>query len=167
MPGRIGRCDMTTSSKAFLKVPVSRLRTQGACEMSAVHSTLANLLRIYLDQKYHVDPLNSLGRPDKKRRNKWFPASAKTKWKKITDMAASAGKTELVRLIGAVYNDSVRNAFSHSDYVFSGEYFRWTESGGSSLRHGQMPLNHVNNLIDNAFSFFGMMLEYASFGWGA
>ena len=129
-----------------------------ACEMSAVHSTLANLLRIHLDQKYHIDPLNSLGRPNKRRSNKWFPTSAKTKWKKIADMATSAGKTELVRLIDAVYNDSVRNAFSHSDYVFNGENFRWTEAGSSTLRHGQMPLDQVNNLIDNAFSFFGMFI---------
>ncbi len=129
-----------------------------ACEMSAVHSTLANLLRIQLDQKYHLDPLNSLGRPDKKRRNKWYPATTTTKWKKITDMATTAGNTDLVRLIGSVYNDSVRNAFSHSDYVFGGENFRWTEAGGRSLRHGQMPLEQVSNLITNAFSFFGMFM---------
>src|SRR5215475_5613816 len=48
--------------------------------------------------------------------------------------------------------------FSHSDYVLSDENFRWTEGGGSLLRHGQIPLAQVNNLIDNAFSFFGMFI---------
>jgi hypothetical protein len=62
-----------------------------ACEMSAVHATLANLLRIHLDQPYHLNPLGSLGRADKKRMFKWYPPSAKVKWKKIRDMAIEGG----------------------------------------------------------------------------
>lgn len=125
-----------------------------ACEMSAVHATLANLLRIHLDQRYHLNPLGSLGRADKKRMFKWYPPSAKVKWKKIRDMATEAGKNDLVRLIEHVYDDTVRNAFSHSDYIIGDEHFRWTEGGLPA----QMPLENLNNLIANAFSFFGVFM---------
>jgi hypothetical protein len=121
-----------------------------ACEMSAVHGTLANLLRIHIDQPYHFNPLGSLGRADKKRMFKWYPSSAKVKWAKIRSMAEQAKRVDLVRLIDAIYNDMVRNAFSHSDYIIGEEHFRWTEGG----LPGQMPLENVNN----SFSFFGMFM---------
>jgi len=122
-----------------------------ACEMSAIHATLANLLRIHSGQPYHLNPLGSLGRADKKRMFKWYPPSAKAKWHKLREMAESANKRDLVRLIDNVYNDTVRNAFSHSDYVIGQEDFRWTEGG----LPGRLPLQSVSNLIANAFSFFG------------
>ena len=100
-----------------------------AIEMSAVHATLANILRILLGQPYHLNPLGSLGRPDKRRTFRFYPPSAKVKWKKLRDMATDAECADLIRIIDAVYNDSVRNAFSHSDYILSDTHFRWTEGG--------------------------------------
>jgi hypothetical protein len=120
-----------------------------ACEMSAIHQMLANLLRILLDQPYHMNPLGSLGRANKKRMFKWYPPSAKAKWHKILEMADAAKKQDLVRLIENVYDDQVRNAFSHSDYIITKETFRWTEGGLG----GQLPLESLSNLIANAFSF--------------
>lgn len=122
-----------------------------ACEMSAVHAALANLLRIHLGQPYHLNPLGSLGRADKKRMFKWYPPSAKVKWHKLREMAQSANKNDLIRLIDNVYNDAVRNAFSHSDYIITQVEFRWTEGG----LPGHLQLQNLNNLIANAFSFFG------------
>ena len=51
------------------------------------------------------------------------------KWRKIRDMAQEAEQTELIRLIDAVYDDDVRNAFSHSDYIITDTHFRFTEGG--------------------------------------
>jgi hypothetical protein len=122
--------------------------------MSAVHATLANLLRIHLDQPYHLNPLGSLGRADKKRMFKWYPPSARAKWHKIRSLAGEAQNADLMRLIDNVYNDAVRNAFSHSDYVIGDENFRWTEGGMPA----QIPLTYLSNLIANAFSFFGRFM---------
>ena len=123
-----------------------------AVEMSAVHATLANILRILLGQPYHLSPLDSLGRADKKRMFKFFPPSAKVKWKKLRDMATEAKREDLVQMIDAVYNDAIRNAFSHSDYIITDTHFRWAEGGLPD----QMPLEQVSNLIANSFSFFGI-----------
>jgi hypothetical protein len=125
-----------------------------ACEMSAVHHMLANILRIHLGQPYHMNPLGSLGRADKKRMFKWYPPSAKVKWHKIREMAEQAKKVDLVRLIDAVYDDRVRNAFSHSDYTITDEKFRWTEGGLPD----QLSLGRLDNLISNAFAFFGRFM---------
>jgi hypothetical protein len=124
-----------------------------ACEMSAVHDMLANILRIHVNRPYHFNPLGSLGRANKQRG--FIPPSAKGKWEEICSMAEQAKRTDLVRLIGNVYNDMVRNAFSHSDYIIGEKYFRWTESG----LPGQIPLEDLNNLISNSFSFFSIFME--------
>ena len=144
--------DEALSSKSHWRIGL--LMYCHAVEMSAVHATLANILRILLGESYHVNPLGSLGRPDKKRMFKFYPASAKVKWKKLRDMAIEAKRADLVRIIDAVYNDAVRNAFSHSDYILTATHFRWTEGGLPS----QIPLEQVNNLITNAFGFFGIFL---------
>lgn len=125
-----------------------------ACEMSAIHHMLANLLRILVDQPYHINPLGSLGRASKKRMFKWYPPSAKVKWHKILEMADAAKRPDLVRLIENVYDDQVRNAVSHSDYIITKDTFRWTESGLG----GQLPLENLSNLIANAFSFTGRFM---------
>lgn len=126
-----------------------------AVEMSAVHSTLANILRILLGQPYHLNPLGSLGRPDKKRMFKFYPPSATVKWRKLRDMATEAERNDLVRMINAVYDDAVRNAFAHSDYILTDTHFRWTEGGLPS----QIPLEQINNLVANAFIFFGIFMD--------
>jgi hypothetical protein len=59
-----------------------------------------------------------------------------------------------VHLIESVYDDQVRNAFSHSDYIITEDTFRWTEGGLG----GQLPLENLNNFISNAFSFTGMFM---------
>jgi hypothetical protein len=125
-----------------------------ACEMSAVHDMLANLLRIQLNQPYRLDPLGSLRRAAKRRMWKWYPPSAKVKWHKLRGMAEEAGKSDLVRLIDNLYDDQVRNAFSHSDYIISDEHFRWTEGGLAE----QIPLQRVSNLISNALTFFSFFI---------
>jgi hypothetical protein len=125
-----------------------------ACEMSAIHQMLANLLRILLNQRYHMNPLGSLGRADKKRFFKWYPPSAKVKWHKLREMAVDAKTADLVRLIDGIYDDRVRNAFSHSDYIITNNTFRWTEGDLG----GQLPLEKLDSLITNAFSFTGVFV---------
>jgi len=126
-----------------------------AVEMSAVHNTLANLIRISQGQRYNVTPLNHLSPTSKKKKKKLFefiPPSATVKWRELLKMSGEAELDDLVRIIGAIYNDTVRNAFSHSDYIITDTHFRWTEGGLA----GEMPLGQVSNLITNSFNFFSV-----------
>lgn len=127
-----------------------------ACEMSAVHDTLANLLAIAAGGNYRTNPLGELGRP--KRRHvrlldRFTPKTA-AKWDRIRQMAQDGSRADLVRAIDSVFDGHVRNAFSHSSYVIGDENFRWRE--GAHAR--QKPLAEVGNLISNAFAFFGRFI---------
>lgn len=118
-------------------------------EMSAVHSTLANLLRILDGKKCHLNPLGYLNREIKNKPFRYVPASAKVKWNKLREMAEGVGRDDLVVLIDSITHDSVRNAFSHSDYILTDEHFRWTEGYVPS----QISLKEVDTLILNTFRF--------------
>ena len=126
-----------------------------ACEMSSVHSTLKNLLNISLQKPFQTHPfIGSVKRPKKKGLFNGIPPSAKTKWNQIIQLAKECNNLKLIEYIENVYNDTVRNSFSHSDYIIAESEFRWTEAFP-----GAMPLIDVHNLISNSFIFFSSMLS--------
>ena len=105
-----------------------------AVEMTAPQEFLANLLRILNGNDYHMKPFGSLGRENKKKPFSWVPPSAPVKYRELKRLATSCNQSRLCDYIDQFFNEDIRNAFSHSDYVFSGEYFRWTESGLAQQR---------------------------------
>jgi hypothetical protein len=123
-----------------------------ACEMSSVHNTLKNLLAIGNGEPFRTDPFKVRLKKDKL--FKGTPPSATLKWRELAELAEKCGNTNLYRLVEAVYNDSVRNAFSHSDYIITADEFRWTEAFSGSIS-----LVEVGNLISNSFVFFPTMLS--------
>lgn len=127
-----------------------------AVEMTAPQEFLANLLRIASGQAYHVKPFGSLGRTNKKKSFSWVPPSASTKYRELKRLATAAKQSFLIECVDQFFNENIRNAFSHSDYVLTGDYFRWTESGIAQ----QVTLEEVNLLIRNCFSFFSAILWF-------
>lgn len=125
-----------------------------AVEMTAPQEFLANLLRVLGGARYHIKPFGSLGRTNKKKPFSWVPPSAPVKYRELKRLAAKCGQTALIDYIDQFFNEDVRNAFSHSDYVLSAEYFRWTESGLAQ----QIPLDAVNLTVRNCFGFFSGVL---------
>lgn len=125
-----------------------------AVEMTAPQEFLANLLRVLSGEKYHMKPFGSLGRSNKKKPFSWVPPSAPVKYRELKRLAGEARQTFLSDYIDQFFNEDIRNAFSHSDYVLSGEYFRWTESGLAQ----QVSLDTVNLLSRNCFRFFSAVL---------
>lgn len=121
-----------------------------AVEMTAPQEFLANLLRVLSGAKYHIKPFGSLGRTNKKKPFSWVPPSAPVKYRELKKLAGECGQTVLRDYIDQFFNEDIRNAFSHSDYVIAGEHFRWTESGLAQ----QLPLDHVNSIVRNCFRFF-------------
>ena len=100
-----------------------------AVEMTVPHIVLANLLRCTLNQDYVIDPFKKLYRVPKRIKQEFpnkgdlIPPSAKQKFKRIKELAHDAGQTDLEKSINHFFNDKVRNAFSHSDYVFTDTHF--------------------------------------------
>lgn len=100
-----------------------------AVEMTAVHEIIANCLRCILKQQYVVDPFENLGRRNKKKIFSYIPPSAKTKFKSIKELATKANETKIIEDIDSFFDENIRNAFSHSDYIFSDDSFRFREGG--------------------------------------
>ncbi len=125
-----------------------------AVEMTAPQEFLANLLRVLGGEKYHIKPFGSLGRTNKKKAFSWVPPSAPVKYRELKRLAAKCNQSALCDHIDQFFNEDIRNAFSHSDYVLSCEHFRWTESGLAQQRS----LDMVNLTVRNCFRFFSVLL---------
>lgn len=125
-----------------------------AVEMTAPQEFLANLLRILGGAKYHIKPFGSLGRSNKKKPFSWVPPSAPVKYRELKRLATACGQFTFGKYIDQFFNEDIRNAFSHADYIIAGEHFRWTESGLAQ----QLPLDQVNLIVRNCFRFFSGVL---------
>ena len=135
---------------------ISLLMYCQAIEMTAPHEILANLLRCLSKKHYIVQPFHHLIR----RRKKsfflpWIPPSAKTKFKEIKDVAKEANEIKLIETIDSFFDEKVRNAFSHSDYVLTDKYFRYINGGHPQ----QISLEKLGELINVCFGFYGAFLS--------
>ena len=127
-----------------------------AVEMTAPHNLLANVLQIIAGNRYQMNPFFDLyRRPKKKGTLRHIPPSATTKMRRIKKLAKKVDENNLVEIIDSFFDDQVRNAFSHSDYIITEEYFRWTDGGRAS----QMPIAELEQKIKNCFAFYGALLE--------
>ena len=147
------RLDEATLSKAG-RWRIGLLMYCQAVEMTAPQEFLTNLLRVLGGEKYHIKPFGSLGRTNKKRPFSWVPPSAPVKYRELKRLALACKQGTLSEYIDQFFNEDIRNAFSHSDYIISGEYFRWTEMGLAQ----QLPLDQVNLIASNCFRFFSAVL---------
>jgi hypothetical protein len=147
------RLDEETLSKAG-HWRVGLLMYCHAVEMTAPQEFLANLLRAHLGQRYHIKPFGRLGRASKKKAFSWVPPSAPAKYRELKRLAEEAGQDALPGYVEQFFNEDIRNAFSHSDYVLADSYFRWTESGIPN----QLPLDTVNMIVKNCFRFFSAVV---------
>lgn len=125
-----------------------------AVEMTVPHVLLANLLRIVAREPYVIYPFADLVRRRKKDPLTSIPPSATTKIKRIRSLANNAGEPKLVEILDSFFDDQVRNAFSHSDYVLTESGFRWTESGPAS----EIPLDKLTMMVETCFAFYTALL---------
>ena len=124
-------------------------------EMSAAHELLYNLPRVASGARYKAFPLYHLRRKKNKKSFVTIPPSASTKFKLIRDAAKEAGENRIVDLIDGMFDDRVRNAVAHSDYIVTDEYFRWTESGFAS----ELSVAELDQILANCFEFYTGLLS--------
>lgn len=124
-------------------------------EMTAPHEMIMNLLRCLSGERYIRKPFGKLVKKIGKTPFKSIPPSAKRKFIEILKIAKSLNEDTLCGQITSFFNDDVRNAFSHSDYILTDTHFRWTEGGLAS----QMELEKVVEVIHNCFAFYDAFLH--------
>jgi len=135
--------------------PVSALRIHlfmycHAVEMNAGHVLLANLLRIICGERYLIDPFADLMQS----RKRPIPPSAKQKLRQIQQLAENARETRLCEDLD-FFDDRIRNAFAHSDFILTNDYIRWSEG----LCPGEMSVEDLQRVFTKCFAFFGALLS--------
>lgn len=130
-----------------------------AIEMDFVHNVLVNLLRCTAEASYAPAPLRHLGRRKKNPKGLevfagYVPPSAKQKFMAIKQLAARVHFPALVGAIDKFFDDRVRNAFFHSDYTLTNEYFRFREGGLAQ----QIDVDALDRLITECFAFYGVFM---------
>lgn len=142
-----------------------RLRLLTYChlmELTPIHNVLINLLNCINGKSFSIVPIRNLldhfknldnPKQSKKENQKFslnhIPPSAKMKWNAIKRYANHSKQDNFANLIDQIFDDRIRNPFSHGDYCLTEEDFRWTEGGPAS----SLPLYDVNLKIISAFIF--------------
>lgn len=125
-----------------------------AIEMTAPHEIIANILRSILKEGFVIDPFDHLVYRDKKKLFSYVPPSAKRKFDHIKVLARKAGESGLVDKIDLFFDENIRNAFSHSDYILTDEHFRYRKDGFTR----EILLGDLNKKIEACFGFYGAFI---------
>lgn len=125
-----------------------------AIEMTAPHVMLANLMRCIAGQNYVIGPFDYLNRPKKNKIYEYIPPSVTRKITEIKKLASSIEEKKLIEVIDSFFDERVRNAFFHSDYVITDNHFHWTEGGLSQ----EIAFDKLGEKIYSCLQFFGCFM---------
>ena len=117
---------------------------------------MVNLLRCVRGERYKMFPLAHLGHYQNAKKNgkrKWVPPTAKQKIRFTKELAVQVGMTDLGEAFDAIFNERIRNAFFHSDYVLTAEHFR-----ARAAQPFQISVTELDGLIDECFAFYSAFL---------
>lgn len=126
-------------------------------EVDAIYEMLANLIAISGGARYTMDPFQDLYTPAGRPRYEQFPPSAKRVVRRLREQAEAGGFDEVVELLDWFFNDAVRNAFFHSDYVLYQDEFRSREGSfvdDNGVRTSSMKLERIADLINRGITFY-------------
>jgi len=127
-------------------------------EMTVGHELLFNTLRCIDGQKYSMWPfihlVNIRNKNKPKKKKQVIPPTSKKKFNEIKKLAQKLDENEIIKCIDEIFDDEIRNAVSHFDYMVNDKYFRIREGGCAR----QIDLQTINELICKCFSFYDAML---------
>ena len=136
-------------------------------EMDAPYEVLANLLRFRLGKGYSPNPFLDFLTKDQKSRFKKVGLFPKQKIDIIKQLDAEA-KVGVSAIFDEFYRGDLRNAISHSDFIFTDDGFRCRN--GNWTRPFKIGFEELNDLITKAKvfigTFFGLERE-ARRHWGS
>lgn len=142
----------------YARIRLGLLLYSHLTEVDAVYIILANMVEITAGERCSMDPFHDLYRtrgsgPMADR----IAPSARTVVNRLKARAAERGCDELPQLLDWFFNDAVRNAFFHSDYILHGDEFRSrgaTFTDQNNVRTAALKLNVILDLINRSAVFF-------------
>lgn len=123
-------------------------------EVDAIYCVLENMLRTIEGERCSISPFMHLY--GKKNAFDSRPPSAKQVVKTLQEHAQKLGEKELSDLLGWMFNEQVRNAFYHSDYIIFKDEFRSREGNfnTNNVITKSMKINELIELINRGLNFF-------------
>ena len=76
------------------------------------------------------------------------------KYRRVRALAADARRADVTAAIEAFFDERIRNAFSHSDYIITDDQFRFADGGLAQ----SIPLERLDGLTVHCFAFFGAFI---------
>lgn len=124
-------------------------------EMPPIYHVIVNLLRLNNGDNYTIDPFNLVEKRRKLKSifNKQPVIYPKGKLKVIKRLDR---QNLIYPLLREIYNDQIRNAFYHSDFVITATEFRIPSKAVESV----IPLKEVRLTIQKAFIFYNYLFRY-------
>jgi hypothetical protein len=120
-------------------------------EMDAPYEVITNLLRFRLGKGYSPNPYYFLLDSVQKRRFKKSGIYPKQKIQIIKKLSNEA-QLSVGDIFDEFYNNDLRNAISHSDYILTDEEFR-CRNGTGAVGAFRIPLNELNEIITKSKLF--------------
>lgn len=147
------------------RVRLSLLSYCHITEMDFPYSLVANLLRLRLGKKYHVNPFRALAVPMGKKKEGPFrelrlPSPGK-KIGYIKQLAQEAGLPAVGEAFEWVLDRAIRNAVYHSDYTLANGEFRLLSSSRLSKKAGHytpvVDWQELDELFKDTSSFYSAL----------
>lgn len=136
-------------------------------EMDAPYEVLTNLLRFRLGDGYSPNPYFKFLTRDQKKRFKKSGLFPKQKIEIIKKLSVQANLT-VGEIFDDFYNNKLRNAIDHSDYIITDEEFR-CRSGTGAVGAFSISLKDLNEIITKAKIFISTFFSLeagARESWG-
>lgn len=136
-------------------------------EMDAPYEVITNLLRFRLGKGYSPNPYFDFLNKDQRKRAQRSGLYPKQKIDVIKGLSAEAGLA-VGEIFDEYYNNSLRNAISHSDFIITNDEFR-CRGGAGIVGAFRMPLRELNETITKSKLFIGTFFgldELARRVWG-
>ncbi|MEO8052209.1 MAG: hypothetical protein ABI833_17505 [Acidobacteriota bacterium] len=136
-------------------------------EMDLPYMLLANLLRLRIGNKYHIDPFHDLAKQRKPSKGHPFgtlvPPTTNQKLKRITELAQKANMSSIGAALEEVHDSVIRNAVYHSDFVLQDDSFLIRKASRLSKKEGgftpRVALEELDELITNAFALYSALFS--------
>jgi hypothetical protein len=134
-------------------------------EMDLPYMLVANLLRLRLGNKYHIDPFHDLAQRRSPKKGRSFgsivPPTTSQKLKRISELAKQAGMDAVSAAFEETHDAVIRNAVYHSDFVVHDDSLFIRKASRLSKREGcytpRVALDEIDELITNAFALFSAL----------
>lgn len=127
-------------------------------EMDAPYEVLTNLLRFRLGKGYNPNAFFEFLTGTEKKSFKRRSISTPRKIKIVKELSVEAGLPEVGKIFDEFYNNHLRNAVGHSDYILADEGFR-CRGGISGSKAFRIPYAELDEIISAAKAFISSFFQ--------